>query len=99
MESKCFFYFAPPLLAWLRLSSLGLKMFENHRKSLIQHYCERKSYVYILSGQKLIKNVKNGSFWRVFRKAEACGQTVLPDILMPKLENSKCDIFGDFQTM
>ena len=25
------------------------------------------SYVYILSGQKLIKNAKNGSFWRVFK--------------------------------
>ena len=37
------------------------------------------SYVYILSGQKLIKNAKNGPFWRVFRKSEACGQTVLPD--------------------
>ena len=24
------------------------------------------SYVYILSGQKLIKNAKNVSFWRVF---------------------------------
>ena len=24
------------------------------------------SYVYILSGQKLIKNTKNGPFWRVF---------------------------------
>ena len=24
------------------------------------------SYVYILSGQKLIKNAKNGAFWRVF---------------------------------
>ena len=36
------------------------------------------SYVYILSGQKLIKNAKNGQigdFW----KTEACGQTVLPD--------------------
>ena len=46
-------------------------------KSLIQH-CEQ-SYVYILSGQKLIKNAKNGQFWRVFEKPEACGQTVLPD--------------------
>ena len=27
------------------------------------------SYVYILSGQKLIKNAKNGPFWRVFWKA------------------------------
>ena len=37
------------------------------------------SYVYILSGQKFINNVKNGPFWRVLRKPEACGQTVLPD--------------------
>ena len=37
------------------------------------------SYVYILSGQKLIKNAKNGPFWRGFWKPEACGQTVLPD--------------------
>ena len=26
------------------------------------------SYVYILSGQKLIKNAKNRPFWRVFEK-------------------------------
>ena len=26
------------------------------------------SYVYILSGQKLIKNAKNGPFWRVFEQ-------------------------------
>ena len=31
-----------------------IKVFENHRKSLIQH-CER-------SGQKLLKNTKNGPF-------------------------------------
>ena len=37
------------------------------------------SYVYILNGQKLIKNAKIGPFWRVFEKPEACGQTVLPD--------------------
>ena len=36
-------------------------VFENHRKSLIQNY----DYVYILSGQKFIKNAKNGPFWRV----------------------------------
>ena len=37
------------------------------------------SYIYILSGQKLVKNAKYGQFWRVFKKTEACGQTVLPD--------------------
>ena len=38
-------------------------MLENQRKSLI---ASEASYVYILSGQKLIKNAKNDSFWRVF---------------------------------
>ena len=37
------------------------------------------SYVYILSGQKLINNAKNGQFLASFWKSEACGQTVLPD--------------------
>ena len=37
------------------------------------------SYVYILSGQKFIKNAKNGPFW-TFWKPEAWGQTVLPDM-------------------
>ena len=32
-----------------------------------------------MSGQKFIKNAKNGPIWRVFEKPEACGQTVLPD--------------------
>ena len=36
-------------------------VFENHRKSRIQ-YCELRSYVYILSGQKFINNAKNGQF-------------------------------------
>ena len=36
------------------------------------------SYVYILSGQKLIKDAKNGPFWRVFENLKLCGQTVLP---------------------
>ena len=34
------------------------------------------SYVYILSGQKLIENAKNGLLWRDF---ENLGQTVLPE--------------------
>ena len=37
------------------------------------------SYVYILSGQKLIKYANNGSFWRVFENlklaVEQCYQT------------------------
>ena len=40
------------------------KVFENHRKSL------EASYVYILNGQKLIKNAKNGPFWRVFENVK-----------------------------
>ena len=37
------------------------------------------SYVYILSGQKIIKNAKNGQFWRVFENlklaVKQCYQT------------------------
>ena len=37
------------------------------------------SYVYIVGGQKLIKNAKNGQFWRVFENlklaAKQCYQT------------------------
>ena len=37
------------------------------------------SYVYILSGQKLTKNAKNGQFWRVLENlklaAKQCYQT------------------------
>ena len=37
------------------------------------------SYVYILTGQKLIKNAKNGVFWRVFENlklaVKQCYQT------------------------
>ena len=75
-------------------------MFENHRKSLI---ASEASYVYILSGQKLIKMPKMvhlGEFW----KPEACGQTVLPDrsVLWQnwwKMPKFKCDILSNFQTM
>ena len=38
------------------------------------------SYVYILSGQKFIKNAKKKSILASFWKPEACGQTVLPDM-------------------
>ena len=34
---------------------------------------------YILSGQKFIKNAKNGYILAIFWKIEACGQTELPD--------------------
>ena len=49
------------------------------QKKVSFNIASEASYVYILSGQKLIKNAKNGPFWRVFWKPEACGQTVLPD--------------------
>ena len=58
-------------------------VFENYKKRRIQHFTCEASYVYILSGQKFIRNVKNGPFWR----PETCGQTVLPDrsLLGPKI--------------
>ena len=55
-------------------------MFENHRKSLIQH-CEqtakRATFTFWVdkSSLKMPKIINLASFW----KPEACGQTVLPD--------------------
>ena len=53
-------------------------VFENHRKSLIQH-CERSKLRLHFSGQKLIKNAKNCQFWRVFENlklaVKQCYQT------------------------
>ena len=74
-----------------------LTVFENHRKSLIQHFASEASYVYILSGQKLLKNAKKWSIWRVFGKPKASGQTVVPDrsvLIGQKLaENAKIEKF------
>ena len=62
-------------------------------------------YIYFLSGQKLIKNAKNGPIWQVFWKSEACSQTVLPDRSISifnrtkigrKYQKVKCDILDDF---
>ena len=47
-------------------------VFENHRKSLIQQ-------VYILSGQKFIKNAKKLSVLESFWKPQVCGQIGLPE--------------------
>ena len=47
------------------------------------------SYVYILSGQKLIKNAKNGPFLAGFWKPKAGVQTVLPD---RSFVNSSCEL-------
>ena len=56
-------------------------MFENHRKVSFYNIASEASYVYILSGQKLIKKAKNYQFWRVF-KPKAWGQTVLPEMCL-----------------
>ena len=63
------------------------------------------SYVYILSGQKLIEKCQKWSILASFWKPEVSGQTVLPDrsllieqkmVKNAKIQNLKCDIFGDF---
>ena len=62
-------------------------VFENHRKSLIEH-CERSE----LCLQKFIKNAKNSQFW-----PEACSQPVLQDrslLIGQKLvQNAKIEKF------
>ena len=56
-------------------SSRCLKITEK----VLFNIASKASYVYILNGQKLISNTKNGSFWRVFEKlklaVKQCYQT------------------------
>ena len=71
-------------------------MFENHRKSPIQH-CERSELRSHFQWTKVNKKCQKWSNLASFRKPEACSQTELPDrsVLivknwwkMPKLKNS-----------
>ena len=82
-------------------------MFENNRKSLIQHW-ERSELRLHFELTKVNLKSQKWSIWASFWKPVACGQTVLPDrtiLIRQKLvENAiiqrlKCDFFGDFQTL
>ena len=55
----------------------SVTVFKNHKKVSFNSASEA-SYVYILSGQKLIENAKK-SILVSFGQPEACDQTVLPD--------------------
>ena len=83
----------------IEMFSRKITVFENHNISL--NIASKASHFYILSGQKLTKNAKNSQFWRVFDQPETCGQTVLPDrsllkvqtfVENAKIEKFKCDI-------
>ena len=61
------------------------------QKQVSYNIASEASYVYILSGQKLIKNAKNGPFWRVFEilklAVKQCYQTGQNWWKMPKFKN------------
>ena len=79
-------------------------MFENHRKSLIQHWF----YLYILNGQKFVVNAKKPVNFDELFKPKPFSQSVLPDwsfsieqklvkkVKKAKNQNIKCDILRDF---
>ena len=65
-----------------KLSSLGVQVLSRCLKiteKVSFNIASEASYVYILSGQKLIKNAENGPFWRVFENlklaVKQCYQT------------------------
>ena len=76
--SSLFYFFAKNVQYNCLNQSLCFTVFENHRKSLIQH-CERSELRLHLSEQKLSKNAKNGPIWRVFENlklaVKQCYQT------------------------
>ena len=53
-------------------------VFENHRKSLIQH-CERSELRLHFECTKVYQKCQKWSILASFSKPEACGQIVLPD--------------------
>ena len=71
-------------------------MFKKVTEKVSFNIASEASYVYILSGQNLIKNAKNPQFGD-FLKRKACGQTVLPDksvsIGQKLVENAKIQKF------
>ena len=81
-------------------------VFENHRKSLIQH-CERSKLRLHFEWTFVHSKCQKWSILASFWKPEACSQTLLPDrsVLMgqklvenAKTKNSKWDILSNFQT-
>ena len=61
---ECFFSF-PTSLYFLLKNIVEFTVFENPIKVSF-NFASEASYVYILSGQKFIKNAKNCQFWRLF---------------------------------
>ena len=51
-------------------------VFENRQKVAF-NIASEASYVYISSGQKFIKNAKNGTFWRFFEKLTLADRSLL----------------------
>ena len=74
-------------------------VFENIEKVSF-NIASEASYVYILSGQKLIKNAKNGPFWQVFETLKLavkyCYQKFQKLVENAKIQKFKCNISGDF---
>ena len=91
-------------IAWQHLLAQCLKITEK----VFFNIASEASYVYILNGQKLIKNAKNGPFWRIFEKLKLAvkqcyqtGQFFNRTIIgeNAKIKKLKCDILSNFQTM
>ena len=61
------------------------------------------SYLYILSGQKLIKNAQNGAFGQIFENLKLAvkkgDQKVSSNMTKNTNGKSQCDILSNFQTI
>ena len=94
---------------WILLNLKGsyYTVFENQRKSIIQH-CERSELRLHFEWTKINWKCQKWSILASFWKPEICGQTVLPDrsvlkgqklVENAKIKKFKCDILSKFQTM
>ena len=97
----------PTGFLWFRPPPDLCTVFENHRKSLIQH-CERSELRLHFEWTKVNQKCQKWSILASFWRPKGCGQTVLPDrsdfigqklVENAKIEKFKWDILSNFQTM
>ena len=83
-------------------------VFENHKKKVSFNIGSEVSYVYILSGQKFIKNAQNGPSWQLFvnlklavKQFYQTGKFLIGQKLVEnaKIQKFKCDNLSNFQTL
>ena len=88
---ECITLYLPNILFYTFSREFATEV-ENRSKSRIQR-CERSELRSHLSGQKFIKNAKNGPLWRVFENSVTRQVNLTKLVENAKIENTNATIF------